>query len=107
VAAPREPVYPGRVARTLVPLRAGGSTLTDHFDRHRRERPDQVFVRFVVHGEVAETLTYATLAAGAAQYARLYRQRGLVRGDIVLVMLNHTPEQYLAFLGAVLAGLTP
>ncbi len=57
-------------------------------------------------GRAAEH-TYAQLLARARRWAGLYAAKGLTGGDGVVVVLPHSLDLYAAYLGAVLAGLTP
>lgn len=61
----------------------------------------------VWRGESRETITFSNLYERGLQYAALYRERGLVRGDLVVIALEHGPDAFHAFVGAVLAGAVP
>src|SRR4051812_19322452 len=65
-----------------------------------------VFCWFRAAGKTREITCREALARSEA-FAALYRSRGLERGDVVLIVLKHTPELYYAFLGAMLAGCIP
>jgi len=41
------------------------------------------------------------------QYANLYHRLGLTEGDIILIILKHSPDLYYSFLGAMLAECIP
>ncbi len=43
----------------------------------------------------------------AAAWSRFYRERGLEPGDRVVIILEHSPELYFAFHGALLGGFVP
>jgi len=60
-----------------------------------------------ISGEVSETITFAQLFERSARYAAWYRTRDIEPGDLIVIVLKHTPEQFYAFLGAVLAGALP
>jgi acyl-CoA synthetase (AMP-forming)/AMP-acid ligase II len=69
-------------------------------------QPDKVFVRLVSNG--AEfNLSYAEMLAQSRRYAAFYQRRGLRKGDVMLLMLQHGAENYPAFVGAILAGIVP
>jgi len=68
--------------------------------------PDRVFCRFVKAGETVP-MTFGRLHAGASAYARAYRSQGLLPGDLVFIILGHSPHLLHAFLGALLAGCVP
>ncbi|MBA3810159.1 MAG: AMP-binding protein [Caulobacteraceae bacterium] len=74
--------------------------------RHFEERPDAVFCHLI--GDDGETiLTWRDLAADCGRFSAAYRRAGLTAGDQALIFLRHTPHLYGAFLGAMLAGITP
>ncbi len=81
-------------------------TVADCLRAHALQRPDATFCTFLAQGG-AERITFGELYRRAAAYARVYRRLGIARGDIVLVMLKHTPHLYYSFLGAILAGAIP
>jgi acyl-CoA synthetase (AMP-forming)/AMP-acid ligase II len=56
---------------------------------------------------MVETITFGALYERATAYARFYRTRGIGEGDIVIIILRHTPHLYYSFLGALLAGAIP
>jgi len=51
------------------------------------------------------TLTYAQAEEGAARYAALFADRGLVPGDRVAVQVEKSPEALVLYLGCLRAGL--
>jgi len=72
----------------------------------RAARPDDIFCRFVSHGQT-RTLTARQVLAGAARYAHLFRAAGLGPDDVVVIVLKHAPDLYFGFLGAMLARCAP
>jgi len=74
--------------------------------RQAAESGDRPFCTFIT-GDTRETITFAQLFARSARYAAWYRARGIEAGDLVAIILKHTPEQFYAFLGAVLTGALP
>ena len=68
--------------------------------------PDSPFCTFL-RGGAAERITYGDLYARSCAYAQAYANGGIKNGDIILVMLQHTPHLFYAFFGAVLAGAIP
>ncbi len=52
-------------------------------------------------------LTPSQVLAGANAWAHLLKQRGLAPGDRVIICLDHGPDLYLAYLGALLADCVP
>ena len=74
--------------------------------QHALRQPAAPFCTFLAAG-TAQTMTFGELYERSAAYARQIQARGLGPGDLVLVMLDHSPHQYYAFLGAMLAGAVP
>ena len=58
-------------------------------------------------GRRDECFSYRTVLREAERFAALYQQRGLSRGDQVVVILPHSLDLYTSFLGALLGGLIP
>ena len=81
-------------------------TVLDALHRRAAASAEDLFCHFVAAGRSRPISCREALAA-SARYAELYRARGLERGNLVLVILRHTPELYFAFLGAMLAGCIP
>jgi acyl-CoA synthetase (AMP-forming)/AMP-acid ligase II len=73
---------------------------------HADPRSRAVFCRLQRRGRWQE-LGYRELLARSQAYAACYHRRGLVRGQVVLVILEHSLELFPAFLGAMLAGCIP
>jgi acyl-CoA synthetase (AMP-forming)/AMP-acid ligase II len=66
--------------------------------------PERVCLSFHAGGSV-EQVTYGQLARRASAHARLFRERGLVVGDAVVLLAHSAPGFVAAFLGAQEAGL--
>jgi fatty-acyl-CoA synthase len=73
---------------------------------HAETQPDAVFCTFLSSG-VAEDISFGDLFERAAAYAHEYRARGVRPGDLVIIILRHTPHLFYSFVGAVLAGAIP
>lgn len=73
---------------------------------HAEKKAGELFCRFV-SPQTAEEITFGDLFRRATAYARLYQARGVRRGDIVIIILRHTPHLFYSFLGALLAGAIP
>ena len=52
-------------------------------------------------------ITYADLAHRSRDYASEYQRRGVGKGNIVAIMVPHSPELFPAFLGAMAIGAIP
>ncbi|QMU77048.1 amino acid adenylation domain-containing protein [Streptacidiphilus sp. PB12-B1b] len=75
------------------------SSLDELFRVAARRSPDAVAVR-----DGAAELTYAQLAAAAAEQARRLRRAGVAPGDTVLIGLDRSAAEVVAVLGTVWAG---
>ena len=52
-------------------------------------------------------ITFAELLSRSAAYAECYRQMGVKPGDLVIIILQHTPHLFYSQIGAMLAGAIP
>lgn len=73
---------------------------------HAERSPDDIFSAFLSAGH-QDLITFAELVKQARGYARAYRERGVGRGEIILIILQHTPHLFYSFVGALLAGAIP
>lgn len=81
-------------------------TIGARLAEHAKHKPDSVFCTFIARGE-AETLTFGQLYRRSAAYAARYRREGVAPGDLIVIVLQHTPHLFYSYLGAILAGATP
>lgn len=88
-----------------IPRHAG--TLLEVLEWHAVHEPDRCHIRFYSDRDDGPVLTYAALAAGAAEVAAGLQRHDLQPGDAVAIMLPTGPEYFLAFFGALLAGGIP
>jgi fatty-acyl-CoA synthase len=79
--------------------------LLDAFASDARSEPT-TFCHFIQSGGETK-ITYADLRKGASRYAHFYSMNGIQRGEVVVIILRHSPELIYAFLGAMLAGGIP
>jgi len=89
-------------AKTPILMKTIASRL-EYFAQHQ---PQAIFCRFL-SGKTAETITFAQLYERSLAYAAYFTDRGVVRGDVVLIILKHTPHLFYSQLGAILAGAIP
>jgi fatty-acyl-CoA synthase len=82
------------------------STTQGHLIDNARSRGDQPALHVVV-GDTVTMLTWAELLRRSAAYADRYLAAGVQPGDVVMLCLRHSVSQYPAYLGALLAGMTP
>ena len=71
-----------------------------------QDNPLRVFCHFHQRGATV-AITYADLLAHSARYAAVYRTRGITAGDTVMIIADHCPDLFYAFLGAVSIGAIP
>ncbi len=70
------------------------------------DSPDQTFLHLLVDGR-RESVACAEALARSLRWAALYRTRAIQPRSPVVIILRHSAELYFAFLGAMIAGLTP
>jgi long-chain acyl-CoA synthetase len=81
-------------------MRENLATLLDDFRRYDREI---AVVRY--HGVRRRVTTYGEIAALAGRFAALLVQRGIVKGDRVLIWADNSAEWIAAFHGCLLRGV--
>ena len=52
-------------------------------------------------------VSWGDLRNGSARYAAFFQQQGVKAGEVVLIILGHSPELFHAFLGAMRLGAIP
>jgi 1-acyl-sn-glycerol-3-phosphate acyltransferase len=88
-----------------VPHTAG--TLPEMLDWHVLNHPQRPHVYLYGEGDEPETITYATLAAGARGLGAGLQARGLLPGQSVAIMLPTGRDYLFSFFGILLAGGIP
>lgn len=73
---------------------------------HASQRPGDIAFRVLKDGAWT-VLSFADVVAGIEDWARRLIGLGLPRGSVVFFVLKHRHEAYVAFLGAMRAGLVP
>lgn len=73
---------------------------------HANLKADARFCTFL-HGGDAVSISFGDLFERSSAFARAYRQHGVQPGDLVIVILQHTPHLFYSYLGAILAGAIP
>ena len=76
------------------------------FLRRAHEVPDGRFALFAGGGQ-ERVLTNGWVLAAAERIADRLTMMGAVRGDVVAIVLEHSPYLYAGFIGCVLAGIVP
>lgn len=82
-------------------------TLTELLAHDAELYPDLLFVRFLKRGEVVATCTYAQAWERANQWAALLIERGVRRGEPVVLALPNSDDFVYAYFGTLLAGGIP
>ena len=82
-------------------------TLRAEILEHHRKSPDRLCVRCLLpDGSVVE-VSYADLVSRGSQFSSEFRRFHADVGDIVVIILPHSPDLFCAFFGAVLGGQVP
>jgi acyl-CoA synthetase (AMP-forming)/AMP-acid ligase II len=82
------------------------SNLSARLEHHAQTKSDAVFCTFL-QGASAQPITFAHLFERAKAYARRYERLGVRPGDLVIIILQHSPHLFYSYLGAILAGAVP
>lgn len=80
-------------------------SLLDRLQRHRTAA-ERIFCH-LISGDGAQAITFTHLFRRAETYAHRYRRSGLGDGDVVFIVLRHSPDLLYAFVGALIAGCVP
>jgi fatty-acyl-CoA synthase len=83
------------------------STLSSVLDEYSKRSPDKVCIHLLQSTRPAIAITYAQLRDRSVCTATELKLRGVQRGDVVIIILNHSQELINAFFGAALAGAIP
>ena len=83
------------------------TSLADRVALHARQRPYHPAMEYL-----GVTLSYGELELWANRMAAVFREHGIVRGDVIGVHLPNTPQYLIALvaaakLGAVISGVSP
>ncbi len=72
-----------------------------------RQRPDQVAIYLQHAGQPDLPITYRRLLEGANGYAQTYQARGILPGEVVVLILQHGEDLINSYFGAILLGAIP
>ncbi len=89
------------------PLGAPGSTVQEALRRRAEHEPDRVHAHVREEDGSERELTYAQLLEGATAVAGGLRERGVVKGDTIGVMLPTGFDFLRSFQGILMAGAIP
>lgn len=76
------------------------------FEHNSRLADEKTFLRLTV-GQSARDYTFADIRESAFSYNAYFRKSGLKPGSVLAIILTHSVDLYSAFLGSMMAGLTP
>ncbi|MFA6146793.1 MAG: AMP-binding protein [bacterium] len=74
---------------------------------HYRKHPERLYARCILPDGEVVSITYGGLVSRGSQFALEFRQFSAEPGDIVVIILPHSPDLFCAFIGAVLGGQVP
>lgn len=77
--------------------------LRDHFIAH----PERVAITLQCAGMDDLPISYARLLSHASSYAELFAHKGILPGDVVVLILEHGEDLVYSFFGAILHGAIP
>ncbi len=83
------------------------TTFTHILQKFYKTSPNRACVYLQKSGEDDLRLSYRQLIEGANAYAQIYAQKGIKSGDVIVLILQHSPDLLYAFWGAVLHGAIP
>ncbi|MFF5994313.1 AMP-binding protein [Lysinibacillus sp. KU-BSD001] len=78
--------------------------IVDEIEKHVTEQKTALLIHH--DNDAIEEVTYVELIQKANQVANVFKNNGLQKGDVLLVMLPRSLEAYVTYIGALKAGLT-
>jgi acyl-CoA synthetase (AMP-forming)/AMP-acid ligase II len=82
-------------------------TFSDLLKQNYEQIPDQISVYLLHAGRPDQPVTYRELICGAVGYANTYQKKGILPGDVVILILQHGIDLLNAYFGAILFGAVP
>ena len=82
------------------------TSIIDAMHRHAAQREHDVFCHFLSAGETI-SIHFGSLLRDSTRFACAFQQSGVQPGEVVIIVLNHTPDLLYSFLGAMLCGAVP
>lgn len=82
-------------------------TLATILRRAYESQPQQTAIVLQHAGQPDRPVTYAQLLDGANAYTRALQRAGIQPGEVVVLILQHSPQLVFSFFGAVLHGAIP
>lgn len=84
-----------------------GETLREAILEHHRNDPGRLFVRCLLPDGAVVEVSYEGLVSRGSQFSAEFLRCGAGVGDIVVIILPHSPDLFCSFFGAVLGGQVP
>lgn len=69
--------------------------------------PDKTSIILQFAGQEDKTIAYRDLIHGANRYAQTYAKKGIKRGEVIILILQHGEDLIYSFWGAILHGAIP
>src|ERR671933_1524013 len=82
-------------------------TLIDYLRLQAAERPEALYARYLFADRSPVEVSYQETERRTREYAAVYASRGVTKGDVVLVIVEHHEDLMPAFLGAMWLGAIP
>jgi fatty-acyl-CoA synthase len=86
---------------------ANTANITQNLIRAYYETPDKLAVTLLFNGAPEIQLTYQQLIQRSYDYAKCLSEIGVRTGEVVILILQHSPDLLAAFLGTILHGAVP
>ncbi len=83
------------------------NTLSHLIQHHYKSAPEHPAIIMQYAGKEDKTISYRILVEDSYNYARAYAAAGILPGEVVLLILQHSDELIYSFWGAVLHGAIP
>ena len=83
------------------------ATLIEALDWHVRQHPERLHIHLYGEADVAEDISYATLAERSSAVGAQLAAQGLEPGQTVAIMLPTSADYFFSFFGILMAGGIP
>lgn len=83
------------------------NTLISYLQAHGRTKPDVLYARYLFTDRDPVEVTFGMTLERTRQFAAGYASHGVVKGSVVLVIIEHHEDLMPAFLGAIWLGAIP
>ena len=90
-----------------MPMSLAADTLIGCLLRQAEQRPDALYARYLFANREPVEVSFAATLARTQEFAAGYAAHGVVKGSVVLVILEHHEDLMPAFLGAMWLGGIP